>query len=393
MPPTGGLEAQPAYSDVTRIRTLLRSSAFDAVVVAWPENVGYFSGFYHPDMRLNWERLHLVVWPAEGEPVFVVPHVRAHDWNGGVSPTFAPEETRPFVREVRGYSGERLEMVHVVASVLAERGLTGGLIGVEARSLPVKVTQELKRLHPSLRFGDAWHLLNAIRQVKTPAEVEVLRRANLLTARTLEAVLAEVRPGTPESEVAATLARALFAAGAQELSHSILGGGARGGGWHPWPTENALEEGMLIRADWGVRIDGYTSDIARTACVGTASPRQRDVHARIAEVHQLVVEAARPGVVPAELLSLARKGYERLGLEYRWGMVGHGIGRVIHEEPQLSDEYDDVIVEGMTLQIELGWVDQREGYHIEDLVHVGAEENVNLTAPDGGHTLIESGAG
>ncbi len=384
--------SQPRYSNVARIRRLLAESPFDAIVAAWPENVGYLSGFYHPDMRLNWERLHLVVWPTGGDPVFIVPEVRAQGWNGESSPSFAPEETRPFVTDVRGYYGERFEMVRLVASVLAEHGITRGLIGIEDRTLPVKVLQEMKRIHPGLRFADAWPLMNTMRQVKTPDEVSVLTYANVVTARTLEEVLASAIPGRSELDVAADIAQHLFAAGAQEISHSVLGGGSRGGGWHPWPTPNRLEDGMLIRADWGIRLDGYTSDIARTACVGTASPRQRDTYSRIAEVHHCVVEAARPGVVPAELLALARKGYERLGLEYRWGMVGHGIGRVIHEEPQLSEEYDTPIIEGMTLEIELGWVDPAEGYHIEDLVHVGRDANVNLTVPDGGHRLIESNA-
>lgn len=383
---------QPLYSDVDRISRLLAASEFDAVIAGWPENVGYLSGFYHPDMRVNWERMHIVVWPSGGEPAFVVPEIRAYDWNGGAGPSFSAEETAPFMRDVRGYHGERYAMVQRVADVLTERGVTRGLVGIEERTLPVKVSNELKRLHPRLRFADAWPLMNTMRQVKTDAEVEVLTRANVATARTLECVLGKVRPGTTEFEVAATLAHDLFEAGAQELSHSVLGGGTRGGGWHPWPSRNRLEKGMLIRADWGIRVDGYTSDIARTSCVGSATAHQRGMYDRIAHVHHAVVEAARPGVVPAELLALARRGYERVGLDYRWGMVGHGIGRVIHEEPQLSEEYDDPIVEGMTLEIELGWVDPTEGYHIEDLVHVGRDTNTNLTVPPGGHKLIESRA-
>lgn len=384
-------EDQPLYSDVRRIERLLAESEFDALVAAWPENVGYLTGFYHPDMRVNWERLHIAVWVDGAEPAFVVPDIRAYDWNGASSPSFAAEETQPFVRDVRGYRGERLEMVHVLADVLRERGITTGVLGLEARTLPVKVRAELERQFPHLECRDAWALINRMRQVKTAAEVAVLTEANAITARVLEDVLSHVRGGTSEFDVAAELARQLFAAGAQELSHSVLGGGSRGGAWHPWPTANLLEDGMLIRSDWGIRLDGYTSDIARTACVGRASPQQRDMYARIAEVHGVVVEAARPGVLPAELLGLARREYGRLGVDYRWGMVGHGIGRVIHEEPQLSDEYDDPIVEGMTLEIELGWVDPREGYHIEDLVYVGAERTTNLTIPPGGHRLIESG--
>lgn len=376
-----------AYADLHRVRRILAASSIDAVVATWPENTAYLSGFYHPDMRLTWERLHIVVWPAAGEPVYVVPKPRADTWNGHDSTSWGPEESRPHITDVRGYSGEGGEMVDVVADVLREVGARD--VGIEARATPFAITEGLRTRLPGLRLTDAWPLLNEMRQVKTPAEVETITHVNRLTAAHLERGLRTARAGDTERQVAARITDGLLRDGAQELSHSILGGGCRGGQWHPWPGQGVLTEGMLIRADWGVRIDGYTSDIARTAVVGRPTREQRTRFDRIANVHAEIIEAVRPGVVARELVDRAGRAYRAAGEEFRWTIVGHGIGLVLHEEPQLTVEYDQPLVEGMTLEIELGWVDPAQGIHIEDLVHIGPERTVNLTHPGEVHRLIE----
>lgn len=379
------------YADAARLRKMVDDSGFAAVLAAWPENVGYLSGFYHPDMRVNWERLHLVVWPAGGDPAYVVPRARAVGWDGAAGRSFiGPEESAPFITDIRPYDGENLDMVRAAADVLRDRGVTRGTLGVELRTLPVKVGFELTRLLPGLDQCDAWPLFNEMRKVKSQAELAHLTHVNRVTADVLESVLATARAGETERDLAARLAAELWRHGADELSHSVLGAGRRGHTWHPWPGNQLLEDGMLLRTDWGIRIGGYTSDIARTAVVGTASAAQRDLFARVAEVHDEVVAAVRPGVVPADLVALAQRHYARLGLEYRWGMIGHGIGMVIHEEPQLLADEHDPIVEGMALEIELGYFGEHEGYHIEDLVHVTADGAVNLTQGQRPRVLMET---
>jgi Xaa-Pro aminopeptidase len=383
----------PKYVDTCRIQELVDESGFAALVACWPENVGYLSGFYHPDMRVNWERLHIVVWPAGGPPAFVVPRMRADLWNDTLAvPFITAEDSRPFIEDVRGFDGEDLDMVRAVVDVLVDRGATSGELAVEFRSLPLKVSLELRRLLPGLSQSDGWPLLNLLRQVKSPAEVDVMTRANRMTADTLVEVLRTVRPGESERVIGARLSKLLYERGADELSHSILGVGPRASSWHPWPTGQRLEEGMLLRSDWGVRIDGYTSDIARNAVVGRASREQLDTFGRLSDAHDAVVAAIKPGVLASELSTLARHEYERVGLEYRWGLIGHGIGLVIHEEPQLLLDVHDPVVEGMTMEIELGYFGDSGGYHIEDLVHVTATGAVNLTQlPHADRQLIQSG--
>jgi Xaa-Pro aminopeptidase len=379
------------YADTSRIRSLLADSEFDVIIATRPENTAYLSGFYHPDLSLVWERMHIVVWPSGGDPVYIVPATRADNWNGHGGDAWALEESRPFVRDIRGYVGEGDDMIDVTAAVLEELGLRAAHVGIEERSVPYKVTDGLRRRLPDLRYGDAWPLVNRMRMVKTPAEVELIASVNRLTATHLERGLASIRPGEAELQVGARISTGLFRDGAHELAHSIFGAGCRAGQWHPWPSANTLEDGMLVRSDWGVRIDGYTSDIARTSVVGRASREQRTRFDRISAVHDVVVDAIRPGVVASDLVRLARREYERQGEEFRWTIVGHSIGLVLHEEPHLTVEYDDELVEGMTLQVELGWVDSKQGYHIEDTIFLGRDGATNLTTPPGTRTLIESG--
>lgn len=379
-----------SYADIGRFRACLEATGWGAVVVAAPENVGYLSGFYHPDMRINPERLHIVVWPAVGEPVIVVPTPRADHWVGsGDGSWIGPEESRPCIADVRPYSGEDLEMVDVVVEVLREIGLQRASIGVEVRNLPLKVADELQRCFPGVTFKDAWPLLDSVRAIKTPAERELMAAINRATAEALEQVLASAQSGDTEAEISARLAHELWLRGAHELSHGVLAAGRRSASWHPMPSRQPVTDGMMIRTDWGIRVDGYTSDIARNAVVGRASPSQRQLFARVSEAHDAIVASIRPGVIASDIAGLARREYDRLGLDYRWGMVGHSIGLVTHEAPQLIPDVEQPILENMMLEVELGYFADDEVIHIEDLVHVTAGGAVNITQPEP-RVLIES---
>ena len=240
-------------------------------------------------------------------------------------------------------------------------------------------------------LSDGWPLLNTIRQVKSPAEVEAMTCAKTITAEALQEALGTVRPGEIEREIGARLAKLLYERGADELSHSILGVGPSASSWHPWPTagprgRNAAALG-LGGANRRVHLRHRPQRGGRAG-----QPKQLDIFTRLSDAHDAVVAAVKPGVLASDLSALARREYARVGLEYRWGLIGHGIGLVIHEEPQLLLDVHDPVVEGMTMEIELGYFGESGGYHIEDLVHVTATGAVNLTQTDPNRRLIQTGA-
>jgi Xaa-Pro aminopeptidase len=380
-----------AYLDVERVRRLVADSGFAAVLAVSPENVTYLSGFYHPDLGALPDRPHVVVWPASGDPVFIVPSVHAPYWTGQRAQSFIGSgETRLLIKDVRPYVGEQLDMVRVAVEVLTELGIRDAVLGVELKNLPSQISRDLSRLLPTVRQEDAWPLLETMRAIKSPAEVAVMTEVNRATAECLEFVLSSVCPGETELQIAARLAGALWDHCAHAVTHTVVATGCRSTDWHPVPSRQPVEQGMLIRTNWGIRIDGYGSDIARNGVVGRASAAQRDRFARISEAHDSIVDAIHPGVLASDLSAMARREYKRLGLDYNWATVGHGIGLFGHEAPLLLPDSHEPVLEGMTLEIELGYFGDDEIYHIGDLVHVTADGAVNITQRLPGRSLIES---
>lgn len=362
------------YVDLDRLRRTIDDGPHDAVIVMSPENVPYYSGFYNFDLRGIPERVHFVVWPRGGAPAFVVPDRRQQ--------TLKPGDT--FIRDVRGYHGEGLGSVRVVAEVLAERGVAEGRIGIEGRNFPAAHLLELQRLLPRARFEDAFSSLERVRLIKTPAEIEVLTRVARATAEAIDVAFRAARPGDSERSIAARMQSELLARGADMIAFPVFGAGERTGHFHGLASDEPVEPGMVVKTDFAGMLDGYYSDIARTAVMGKASPRQRDIHAKLTDVKHRIVAGIRPGMLASEVANLGIQAYGDLGLEFKWNILGHGIGLGIHESPQLYPWVDEPILPGMTMMIETGYRDYpNDSFHVEDLILItdrGAEYLTDATA-------------
>jgi Xaa-Pro aminopeptidase len=362
--------ARASYIDIDLIRRTVDEGPYAAVLAIAPENVPHYSGFYNIDLRLLPERLHVCVWPRGGDPAFVVVERRAR--------LLRPEET--YIDDVRGYKGEGLDAMRVVAEVLAERGITRGLIGYEARSFPAGQLIELERLVPGLEFQDAYSFLERVRLIKTPAEVQLLTKVNRMTTAAIDAAFKAVRIGDTERSVMAHMSAELLNNGADAIMAPLLGAGPRSGMWHATAGDLRLEAGMVLKTDFGGLLDGYYSDIARTAVVGRASARQRDIHARITEIKHRIVRGIRPGMPAGDVARIGIKAYEDLGLEFKWHILGHSIGVGVHEAPQIYPWVEEPLQTGMTMMIEVGYSDYpNDSFHVEDLIHVGVDRADYLT--------------
>src|SRR5690606_2044931 len=128
-----------------------------------------------------------------------------------------------------------------------------------------------------------------------------------------------------------------------------------------YATDRRLAVGDLVRFDVGCTLEGYWSDIGRTAIVGEADALQRSRYEAILAGEQAQLDAARPGLTAAQLFNLAVETVERHGLTpYRRHHCGHGIGLDVYERPIVSAAADQPLETGMTLCVEtpyyeLGW--------------------------------------
>lgn len=207
------------------------------------------------------------------------------------------------------------------------------------------------------------------RAVKSPAEIEAIRKACRIADEAFAAILAEVHPGITERELAARLELSLVTRGAEGASfETIVAFGERSALPHARPGSRELRRGDIVLFDFGAVADGYVSDMTRTVSCGEPAPEMRDVYGVVRESQRAALQGIGTGMSGPEADGLARRVIEAAGYGARFGhSLGHGIGLEVHEAPRLSRKSEDRLAPGMTVTIEPGiYLEGIGGVRIED---------------------------
>ncbi|MBT5140344.1 MAG: hypothetical protein HOM37_14935, partial [Acidimicrobiaceae bacterium] len=214
------LKDRSAFTNKQRIYDSLAKHNLDAVVVAQMENVVYCSGFYNFDLRILPDRICMVVWPREGDPVFVVPDRRA-----------ASDGQMSFIEDIRGYrlldgvfNPHPMGMVH---DVLTEMGVTGGRIGYEPLYLASYHADQLRSHLPDAELVGCDYVMDEIRMVKTPAEIEQLRFSSVQTEKAIANAYELARPGDTEKSIIDRMGYSITKLGADFVFANVMAAGSR----------------------------------------------------------------------------------------------------------------------------------------------------------------------
>lgn len=247
----------------------------------------------------------------------------------------------------------------------------GQRVGFEAEHLTVAGWEAL-RAHWNATLVPTRGLVESVRLVKSPEEVQAIRAAQAIADRVFEAVRPTIQAGVRELDVALALELGLRRAGAEVGFDVIVASGPRGAMPHGVASERVIEDGDLVTIDFGARVGGYHSDMTRTVAVGQPSAELRRIYRAVLEAETAAVAAIRPGAQAGELDALARGILERHGLGEAFAhSLGHGVGLSIHEGPSLRAGSEDVLEPGMVVTVEPGaYLPGLGGVRIEDLVLV-----------------------
>ena len=198
--------------------------------------------------------------------------------------------------------------------------------------------------------------------IQSPADWKGLRRAARVARLTLDALEAHVREGVTTGELDA-LAAALFrrhrARSAPALVYKFPGAvliSVNDEVVHGVPGARALRAGDLVKLDVTVEKDGYIADAARSVVVGTGTPRARALVACAEAAFKAGAAAARAGARVNHIGRAVERVVRGAGFMVVDGLTGHGVGRTIHEPPQVPNVYDrwqrDVLTPGLVITIE-----------------------------------------
>jgi Xaa-Pro aminopeptidase len=225
-------------------------------------------------------------------------------------------------------------------------------------------------------------LVAGMREVKDADEIARMRVAALLGCRLFDGMLGYLRSGLTEIEVAAELEHAARLKGAEAMSfETIVASGERSALPHGRASSAKLPKRGFVTLDFGVILDGYSSDMTRTVHLGKALPGEREVYDSVLEAQETAVASVAPGLTAGEVDEAARSVLRRAGLDkYFSHSTGHGVGLEIHEGPKIAAKQAQVLEQGMVITIEPGvYMPGKFGLRIEDMVLVTATGGEILT--------------
>jgi len=212
--------------------------------------------------------------------------------------------------------------------------------------------------------------------IKNAEELQAMVKAAEIIDDAYDAVLAGIKEGDSEKDVADFIEKFVLSEGASGLSfETIVAFGKGGAEPHHVPTDVKLEKGMLVTIDMGAVYNGYCSDFTRTFAFGDISDKQREVYDIVYKSQKLGVEASKAGAKCVDVDAACRDYIAKHGYGDKFiHTTGHGVGTVVHEPPRVGTKSEDVLENNMVITIEPGiYIENEMGVRIEDMVIVGRE--------------------
>jgi len=354
------ISVEERLARIEKAQRLMAEQGIDAILIEPGSAMLYFTG-------ISWwrsERLTAVIIPRHGEIGVVTPHFEEP----------SVRESLTFGDDVRPWH-EHESPFERVAGILADRGLKGGKLGME-KTVRHFVVDGMHKAAPGFQVVSATPVTLGCRMYKTPAELQLMQKANDITLAAYKHTHAQVQVGMTPDDINSMMHRAM-----RELGGS--------GTWamallnessaypHGSGQPQTVQDGGVVLMDCGCSVEGYQSDISRTFVQGEVSGRQRQVWELVKVGQELVMETAQIGTPAGAVDDAVRKlyeshgfgpGYATPGLPHR---TGHGIGMDGHESVNFVHGEKEILKPGMCFSNEPGlYIYGEFGIRLEDCLYM-----------------------
>lgn len=348
-----------------RAQRAMRDRGLDALLFTTEAEMRYFTGF----RTLFWlspTRPWFLVVPKAGKPIAIIPEIGA-----------ALMRTT-WIDDVRSWSSPHADDdgVSLLADALRGRTAVGIPMGRES-SLRMPLN-DLARLHeklPGMIPVDATPLIQALREVKSEAEIATIAEICAVASRSFANAPKLFHAGQPLKEAFRAFKIDLLREGAEDVPYLV--GGADQGGYADVispPGEKPLREGDVLMLDTGATLRGYYCDFDRNWAFGHASDAAKRAHETLYDATEAALKIARPGTTCRDLYRAMAAVIDPEGKTSggNVGRYGHGLGMQLTESPSNIHFDMTVMKPGMVMTLEPG-MDVEDG---KIMVH---EENLLIT--------------
>lgn len=348
--------AEHEYLDrYERAYALMEREGLDALVISERNNYWYFTGLISYQLD-HLQRPQICFLPKGGKPTLLV-----------YGNDKAKAKALPWAAEVRAYVDVPFPQ-EMIAGCVKEMGLGDAKLGFELGDdqrlgFPVNYLSRLTEALPKAQIKDGTAALTEMRLIKSPREIELMRKACDISVNAYDRCLPQLHPGMTRREIADRLYISMIQEGAhpRHPGFLMLNSSTR-------YDDRRYEKGGRMVADFGACYEGYYGDITRMAIFGQPTADHKKDHQTACDVIELCFDSMQPGSPIAELprvanRELVKRGYQSVDSPKR---IGHGIGMARAEPPSLNEVETELHRPGMILALEPKVRSDKSAVHLEE---------------------------
>lgn len=339
-----------ANNRLSRLRRKLAEREIDAIFISQPENRRYLSGFDGSSGYLlitdkdaviatDFRYIEQVKRQSPDYRLFQI---------AGDMPGWLPE----LIADIRGYK-----------------------LGFESQHITLAMYRQMvdiiKKQESPPKLVPLEGLVESLRAIKDAEEIEAIAQAADISDRAFQHIEQNIEVGMGEREVAWELERFMREHGSQAMPFDIIvASGSNAALPHARPSERVIREGEPVLMDFGARVNGCTSDLTRTICLGKPDDQFKKVYDIVLGAQLAALELVKEDMTGEQADNLARTVIAEAGYAEAFGhALGHGLGLAAHEAPRLGPGSVEKLVSGMVFTIEPGiYLPGWGGVRIEDTV-------------------------
>ena len=345
------------------------------------------------ELKLRWDKIQQNMSDVHADGLLICDNVNLYYVSGRIfrGYCYIPVKREPifFVRRPLGLNGTQVVYIRKpkeIGEYLQKNGIAfPDKLLLESDSISYSDYKRYETIFIPKEVLNGTALLRRCRSIKTPYEIDLIRRSGELHAKAYETIPSLYRKGMTDLEFSIELEHEcrklgslgifrIFGQSMEIFMGSVLAGDnadipspydfAMGGAGLDVSLPvgcngTVLTEGMSLMVDMGGNFTGYMTDMTRTYAIGSVQELAMKAHETSIAIHQAIAAKSRPGVAAKDLYELAAEMANNAGLSdyfmghrQKAGFIGHGVGIEINEAPVLAPRSRDILAEGMVFALE-----------------------------------------
>ena len=340
-----------SYSD--KLVTLMKAEKMDAILVCPSEELLYLIGFSPMScerfqglfIKNDGSYFYVCNMIYSGEMAAILKDMKFHDWFDG---EFMPE---------------------ALYKIMEKEGLLGKTVGVNSSAPAFNILDIAAKTN--IKFVNAKPLLEEMRIIKSDEDLNNLRKAAEIADKTFDEVIQFIKPGMKEAEVKSFIYSSMKKQGGIN-PWAIVARGPNSSFPHYKGDDGVIEKQDVVLLDMGCIYNNMRSDISRMVFVGGVTDEQKKVYEICRKSTEAAEAACFEGAFIPDIDKAARDVVNKAGYkEAFFTRLGHGIGYMGHEAPDIKTSNPRKLEKGMCFTIEPGInLLGKFGMRVEDVVAI-----------------------